>query len=482
MVQTLLLKAILENAEDVMKEFGDKYLTASHIVVAIADFCKTRYNGLDSTYLAYPRFEEERLRYIFKKEIKLAGYIRLALSINKKMNIDEKEFDFKSCERIAKARGADILSSDVVFVSAMTQLGEKHKRALRTISSEETVFALLEDTDKNIFDYTIANIQEVCILLKKKADEAAKIRDWKPAAKFAEPEELIKQFFKNIYTSYENNVLHIVIPKFLKGDDLKLSIYKVNDYYILHDNGCAVKCLSMRIDNNKVKKVLEVLWGKSNLHDNKLFTEFTNVKCILYFIQEVILTANADLYYEYFKEEPYGRRRYIDSCNVLEDEKNAKAFDVVAFLNNLKDTLKVNYDENRGLIFRFDSKYCNCSYGISILIETLEDGVLRFSDAYKNKSYETGEMLEALYFGSEKENVDMYYEVMHKLSKPFDMQFDMNSSINFPEYRGKEHNHKNPYMLSRVDNWLYDFYNFINSAVIISVVADRLNYEKLRDW
>lgn len=62
MVQTILLKTILENAKGVMNEFGGKYLTASHIVVAIADFCKTQYNGLDSYYLTYPRFEEERLR------------------------------------------------------------------------------------------------------------------------------------------------------------------------------------------------------------------------------------------------------------------------------------------------------------------------------------------------------------------------------------------------------------------------------------
>ena len=82
-----------EDAEDVMNEFGGEYLTASHVVGAIADFCKTKYNGLDSYYLAYPRFEEERLRYIFQKEIKLAGYFRLALSISTKNNVKEKEFE-----------------------------------------------------------------------------------------------------------------------------------------------------------------------------------------------------------------------------------------------------------------------------------------------------------------------------------------------------------------------------------------------------
>ena len=113
---------------------------------------------------------------------------------------------------------------------------------------------------------------------------------------------------------------------------MKLSIYIVNDCYIVHDNGCAVKCLSMRIDNSRLQKVLEALWGESNLQDNKLFTEFTDVKSILYFIQEVILTANADLYYEYFKEEPFGRRRYIEPCDVLRNECMAKEFDVEVFL------------------------------------------------------------------------------------------------------------------------------------------------------
>lgn len=117
-----------------------------------------------------------------------------------------------------------------------------------------------------------------------------------------------------------------------------------------------------------------------------------------------------------------------------------------------------------------------------MLIETLDDGTLRFSDGYKNRQYETGEMLEAFYFGSREEYDDMYYEVMQKLAKPFGMMFDMTSSIIFPEYCGCRHNHKNPYMLSTAQNWVKDFYNFMNSAVIISVVADRIKYEKLREW
>lgn len=482
MVQTLLLKGIFEDAENVMNEFGGKYLTASHIVVAVADFCKTRYNGLDSSYLAYPRFEEERLRYIFQKEIKVAGYFRLALTINPEMNAGEKEFDLKACERIALARDADILSADVVFVCALAQLEGKYKRTIRTVSTEETVLALLEETDKNVFDYTITRIEKVCALLKEKAEKAAAIRDWKPAAKFAEPEEVRKQLFDSISTSYENNVLHITIPQFLRGADLKLSVYKVNDCYIVHDNGCSVECLLKRIDNTRLQKVLDLIWGKSNLHDNKIFAEINDAKSVLCFIQEVILTANADLYYEYFKEETFGRRRYVEPCDVLENEEQAKEFDASAFLEELKESVQTRYDENKGIELRFDARYCRCSYGIKVLIETLDDTILRFSDAHKNTKYETGEMLEAFYFGSSKEYDDMYYEIMQKMAEPFGMMFDMTSSIIFPEYRGRKHTHKNPYMLSSVDNWIVDFYRFMNSAVLISVVADRINYEKTREW
>ena len=117
-----------------------------------------------------------------------------------------------------------------------------------------------------------------------------------------------------------------------------------------------------------------------------------------------------------------------------------------------------------------------------MLIEALDDGTVRFSDAYKNKQYETGEMLEAFYFSSTEEYDDMYYEVMQELAKPFGMMFDMTSSIIFPEYNGRKHKHKNPYMLSTAPNWVRDFYKFVNSAVLISVVADRINYEKVREW
>ena len=483
MVQTAMVKEILKRANEVKDEFNAEQLAASHIAVAVADFCAIRYTGLTPIQLqSSVRFEEERLRYIFSKEVKVASYLRIKLSHNAKAGIQEKAFDIGRCDHIASLSKNSLLTADILFLSALKELDTSYRPVAGNIISDDRIFAALEDADKNVYDFVIEKIKAICSELKEKADEAKAIRDWKPAEKFAEPEDLMKQFFDNICVSSENNVLQITIPGFLRETDLKLSIYKVKDHFVVHDNGCAVKSLSKQIDSIRIQKVLDLLWDKSNLQGNKLFTQITDVKFVLNYIQEVILTANADLYYEYFQEEPFGYRRYIEPCKVFESEEQAEVFDGNAFVNGLKETVTADYDENKGITLRFDTKYCHCSYGIKVLIETLDDGTIRFSDAYKNKQYETGEMLEAFYFSSTKECDDLYYKVMQELAKPFGMAFDMTSSIIFPEYNSRKHKHKNPYMLSTAPNWVRDFYQFMNSAVLISVVADRINYEKVRQW
>ncbi len=483
MVQTPLFQAILKRADGVKTEFNAEYLAASHIAVAVADFCAIRYTGLTPIALqSSTRFEEEQLRYLFSKEVKVASYLRIKLSRNTKAGVQEKAFDIGHCDRIASLLKRDLLTADILFLSALKELDNAYRAAAKNIVSDDSIVAAMQDADKNVYDFVIEKIEEICSELKEKAEEAKAIRDWAPAKKFAEPEDLLKQFFDNICATCENKVLHITLPGFLRETDLKLSIYKVKDHFIVHDNGCAVKNLSKQINSVSMQKVLDLIWGKSNLQDNTLFAQIPDAKSVLYFIQEVILTANADLYYEYFNEDTFGRRRYIEPCNAFENEQQAEDFDANAFLHALKETVTAYYDENKGITLRFDAKYCHCSYGIKVLIETLDDGTVRFSDAYKNKQYETGEMLEAFYFSSTEESDDMYYEVMQELTKPFGMAFDMTSSIIFPEYNGRKHNHKNPYMLSTAHHWVQDFYKFMNSAVLISVVADRINYEKVRKW
>lgn len=84
MTHTGLLKVILEKADAYKNEFHCECLCASHIAAAAADFCRSKYTGFECSEFSYPRFEEERLRYLFEKEIKLAAYFKLRLSKNTK--------------------------------------------------------------------------------------------------------------------------------------------------------------------------------------------------------------------------------------------------------------------------------------------------------------------------------------------------------------------------------------------------------------
>ncbi|MBQ3075610.1 MAG: hypothetical protein IJC26_06035 [Clostridia bacterium] len=483
MVQTPLFNMILEKARDVKREFGGKHLAASHVAVAVADFCADKYTGLTPTNLqSSVRFEEERLRYLFSKEIKLASYLRVVLSRNSKKSVDEEPFDEAFCERLARLRKKELLSADLLFLCALKELKQPYRATVRSIVSDESILTALQDADENTCDYVIGQIEAIRTELEKKSNEARAIRDWKPAAKFSEAEEAAKQLFDSIQTSFDGRILRITLPGFLRETDLQISVYKVKDRFIVHDNGSAVKSLSARIGADRIQKITELLWGEENFRDGKILTTITEAKSLFYFIQEVVLTANADLYYEYYYKERFGRRSYVEPCNTLEWENSAEEFDASAFLDDLKKAISIRYDENKGLLLHLDTKYCHCSYGIRVLIETLDDNTLRFSDGHKNKPYETGEMLEAFYFGSDEKSDAAYYQLMQRLAEPFGLTFDMTSSIIFPEYDGHSHHHKNPYMLSSVKCWIQSFYRFMNGAVVISVVADRIHYKKQREW
>ena len=56
MLYTDLLKELLHRADAVRQHFGGETLSASHIVVAVADFCRTKYTGFAFSDYEYPRF------------------------------------------------------------------------------------------------------------------------------------------------------------------------------------------------------------------------------------------------------------------------------------------------------------------------------------------------------------------------------------------------------------------------------------------
>jgi hypothetical protein len=128
MKQTELLELILAKARSVQEEFGSAELYASHIAAAVTDLCRTKYVGIslsDRTF--HPvRFEEERLRYVFEKETRVASYYRLRLSIHTKAGIQEEPFDWDFCEGQADVRSIVIVALEDILDFYETNGGLKN--------------------------------------------------------------------------------------------------------------------------------------------------------------------------------------------------------------------------------------------------------------------------------------------------------------------------------------------------------------------
>lgn len=367
MTHTALLTAILEKANAVKNELNYDYLCASHIAAAVADFCTTKYIGLDFSTYCYPRFEEERLRYVFSREVKLTAYFRMRLRQNAKHGIQEEEFDLSCCEQIAVLRCAPMLSADIVFLCALSKLHESYQGAVRTASSDQAVIALLQETDTNIYDYVIEKIEDIRCTLKKKADEAAAIRDWKPANKFTEPEVLARMFFEKIEKRISENVLTLKFPKFFGSTDLKVSIHKAANIYYVHDNGCAIRHLSKQVkDQQKRDRIIKRVCHSCWIDKGSITGSFCSCFRFFYYLQRLVLIAHADLYY------------WVDAK-------------------------------------------CSLSSGrTAFLMETLEDGHIRISD--RRKGNIEGELFEGFYW--DNDDIAPYSKFVSKLATRFGAEFD----------------------------------------------------------
>ena len=217
MTYTALLKALLARAEEIQKEYLCDTLCASHIAAAVADLCRTPYTGIPLAQDSYApvRFEEERLRYLFAKEIKLASYFRTCLARHRRNGMDEPPFDPSVCAAQMALRHAEVLSADLAFVCVLQHLPDPYKATLRHAPTEEWATACLEDADQKIYDYVVDSITKVCDTLQQKARTAAAIRDWKPAAKFTEPETLAARFAEQIAVDVEETSVTLRLVRFL---------------------------------------------------------------------------------------------------------------------------------------------------------------------------------------------------------------------------------------------------------------------------
>lgn len=440
-----LLTSILDNAERIRTQYGVKHLCAPVIVASVCEFRSHKYNGLSDEY--YPvRFEEERLRYLHRKIIRLGGnldsqYARMAV---KHSHLDTP-FDFTDCKKLANDLQRHALSADIVFLLALEQIPPEHRICLSPFKASLPIQALLGETDRNIYDYVIDNINEVCKALQAKAQAAAAIRDWRPANKFAESEALSALFFDAIDSCTSGNKLTIHIPNFFCDKSLVLSLHHYGDLYYIHDNGCAIDYLKTNVsDSDERNRILNAVCNEQWIVDGKITGFFSQTYHFFYYLQRLIFIAHADLHHMKAERQfydPNNSHQYIDS-------QLGEAHDFAKLLQSLKENMCFGYDENAGLYFRIDTTYSLNSTTISFLIETLDDNTIRISDNRKGKI--EGEIFESFYWSND--SLLPYRDFIETFTSRFGAYFDG----------------ENVYLIADQKDFISALLRFINLAVLLS--------------
>lgn len=458
MTQNNLMNYLLQQAEDIRLKTGDDALCASHIAAAVAEFCKTKYTGFETvSYYVIP-YEEERLRYLFSNEVKMASYFGMRLSSNRKRGITEDAFDLFSCERIAAARGLKATSADVLFLCALQALHPSYKPVLhRELSDDAAILARLQDTDVNIYDYVVARLTENCAELKQKADQAAAIRDWKPVAKFAEPQEVADRFFGDIRKQRSGNTLTICLSRFFGTTDLKVSIHQAGDVYYVHDNGCAIRHLTKQVqDLSKRDRILRKVCAACWIDKGRVTGNFCTVRQFMVYLQMLVFVAHADLYDSKVQQPLY----YRDRDYVYIDADRADSLDESALLKELKNAIHFEYDENSGLYGWLDTKYSLSGVCAAFVMESLPDGSVRISD--KRKGNVEGEIFEAFYWCHD--DIAPYSRYISTFAARFGAEFDG----------------LNVYVTARPDRIRSAIFRFFNLSVLLSEFGHHIDLPAIR--
>ncbi len=421
MKHTLLLTKILENAETVKNAFHSDHLWPSHIAVAFTDFCATEYTGFClSDQSIYPNwYEEERLRLLYSKVLKNLSFFKLRLKKILREGGTEMPFDFSLCEKIASLRNNDVLSADLVFLCVLGELMPQCQPVFRILVDEDAIIPLLEYADANIYDYTAKSVEAVCKKLMEKATTAAAKRDWKPAAKFVEPDGLIQLALKDIQTTLCGNILTVKIPKFFGSSGLTLSIHCVDGIYYVHDHRCALSYLARTIpDEKKYARAVKKVCHNARIDRGRITGSFSNVYGFMYYLKDLIFVAQAELYYPKATKQLCFR----DKGYVYIPQASAQPFEKSHLLDILKQSVDAYYDQDIGLCCWLKAGNSPFQTRYSFQVETLENGYIRLSDRLKG-NYE-GELLEPYYWYYEDMDISLYGKYFCRLSAHFGAEFD----------------------------------------------------------
>ena len=366
-------------------------------------------------------------------------------------------FDLSASEKISLLRGSDVLSSDVVFLCALNKLQGKAKKFVFGVETEEEILARLSEIDANIYDFVIFEVEKIRLALEEKIRKAKELRDWKPAEKLMEPEQLALAFFDTVEKKVTEKCVELKIPKFFGSSDLKLSIHLAGEIWYVHDQGTALRHLKKRLANSeKVNTVLKKVCYAGYVDQGRVAGNFTSGYRFFLYLQKLVFVAHADLYYTRAEKQLYPK----DRDEIYVPIERAEKLNANQLFDLLKQSISFSYDERRGITVCPQTHFSLFSTRPCFLIETKSEGAIVLSDARKGAV--EGEIFEAFYW--EHEDLSAYSKFIETFCNRFGAEF-FNGGICLKEKKEK---------------YFSALCAFFNLAVLLSELGHDIALPKLR--
>lgn len=454
-----LSNELFERAEEIKNENNVECVSGVCFLAAVSEFCLKAYRGItDYDLCEYPEnFEEERLRLVRDKVMKFQPSLSRMLFTSRarglitKYDIDFLQVYAPELNKIMEVRSKNMISADVIFLVALKSIAKIDIGSALNCDYGFSVLEMLEEVDACVYSYTLSQLNKVNEILINKAKRVIELRDWVPAAKIAEPDDVKQLFLECVHNRFLKNRWDMTVPEFFgftKGD-ITLSIVRSDEVFYVHDNGLTMKVLENNCDDAALKdKILYTIRKYIPLDEKgRLIGSFCQLNGLFLYMQQLMLIANSDLYYKRFDPQSGFR---IDVETFYPSEDKCENFDFEEVFKTFGQHFQVRYDQNKGVIMTIDTRYAMNEERPAFLFEKVSDGVCCLSDAQKGK---VGEIFESFYFNCD--SLKDHFDFLKNIPERFGIKFDGESLTHTFKYTDKK--------------WLFnEWLKFYNAAVILA--------------
>jgi hypothetical protein len=420
---------MLMKADALQKELGLMNQYPTVFLLTTLRYCKPKYTGFsEKDNQEMLPYEEERLRYIFNKVFlfscggcaKRVEFILKKYPDNWAPAISREEM-LLQVQALAEGRKVPIMSVELMLAVVLEHMDLRFETLLRSEYRQGKLSAqlLMEMCDGEIYDYVIEEIEKLMMQLRQKSQEAAELRDWRPARMFAPVEELESKLRSSIVMEEQGGELSITIPYFFADTEhpLRITVRDTEEGFVAHDNGLALEELSARPDANDPIQLAERICAGTvcHLEDGQLTICFQRSHYLNYFLQYAALIAHADLYPDYdLRGNVYQVAQRYDRIPTKQQP------DYSNLCENWLKFLQVGYDEYSGIRVGLGLVFLGCNTGSKFLLTTDEDGLITIVD-YSN-SYNEGAILENYinYYEESTQNHDQIQALAKRFGGTYD--------------------------------------------------------------